>query len=467
MRIEQLSLRDIHRQLRTRELSSHALMRACAENYSRHEPATHAYKTWNGEGALNNALAADTLMLSGIDLGPLMGIPVSVKDLYAVPGLPTYAGSSEKLSAAWEQPGDVVQALLRQLTLITGKTHTVEFAFGGIGINAHWGTPCNPWDANDHRVPGGSSSGAGVSLSQGSALLALGTDTAGSVRIPASMTGNVGLKTTQGRWSNTGIVPLSSTLDTAGVLARSVDDAAFGYSAIESMLTGQATQIRTLDSLQGMTFGVPDHFFWDDADPSIASEVESAIRKVESLGGRVRTVQLPNCELVYEIFQAGGLGASELSAFLLINMPEKIARLDPVVKMRVEGAESISSVEYLRRCAMLTQASLEAARFFEDVDAVLTPTIAISPPKVATLLDPAAYRQANMAALRNASIANLMGLCALSMPIGQDSQHMPVGLQLMCGPKQENKLLEISTLLEKKLGKPFDVLGTPPVLKSL
>lgn len=439
-------------------------MQRCAENYSRHEPATQAYKTWNGEGALNNALATDTLMQSGIDLGPLMGIPVSVKDLYAVPGLPTYAGSSDKLPDVWEQPGDIIQALLRQAALITGKTHTVEFAFGGIGINAHWGTPRNPWDEQDHRIPGGSSSGAGVSLSQGSALLALGTDTAGSVRIPASMTGNVGLKTTQGRWSNAGIVPLSSTLDTAGVLARSVDDTAFGYSAIESMLTGEAIQIRTLDSLHGMTFGVPDHFFWDDADASIVSEVESAIKMIESLGGRIRTVQLPNCDLVYEIFQAGGLGASELSAFLLMNMPDKVAHLDPVVKMRVEGAESISSVEYLRRCAVLAQASLEAARFFLDIDAVLTPTIAISPPTVGALREPAAYRQANMAVLRNPSIANLMGLCALSMPIGKDSQNMPVGLQLMCGPRQEKTLLQIGTLLEKKLGKPLDILGMPPLL---
>lgn len=465
MQIEQLGLRELHQQLRTRKLSAYSLMQACAENYARYEPAINAYKTWNGEAALRVAQAADTLIQSGIDLGPLMGIPVSVKDLYAVPGLPTYAGSSEKLSEAWERPGELMQAVLRQAALVTGKTHTVEFAFGGIGINAHWGTPINPWAAaNEPRIPGGSSSGAGVSLSQGSALLAMGTDTAGSVRIPASVTGNIGLKTTEGRWPKSGIVPLSTTLDTPGILTRSVDDAIFAFSAIESLLTGKSVQIDELESLKGIRFGVPQHFFWDDADSSVVSAVEAAIQRIEALGGRVTPVQLPNCEIVYEIFKAGGLAASELSAFLKLTMPEKINSLDPVVKMRVEGAESISSVEYLRRYELLKQASREAEQFFSQIDALLTPTVAISPPKVADLQDSEIYRQANMKVLRNASIANLMGLCALSMPVGKDNQQMPVGLQLTCGPRQEEKLLAISALLEKKMGRPIDVLGPHPLL---
>jgi aspartyl-tRNA(Asn)/glutamyl-tRNA(Gln) amidotransferase subunit A len=139
-----------------------------------------------------------------------MGIPISVKDLFGVPGLPTCAGTNAAFPREWEAAGPVVGAVLSQLGIVTGKTHTVEFAFGGLGTNPHWGTPVNPWSSPDEpRAPGGSSAGAGVSLAQGSALLALGTDTAGSVRIPASFTGQTALKTTHGRWSLEGIVPLS------------------------------------------------------------------------------------------------------------------------------------------------------------------------------------------------------------------------------------------------------------------
>lgn len=465
MLLEQLTLKELSKRFRADELSAQTLMAMCAEQYARYEPLTNAYKTWNGVAALDVANAADLLFRSGTDLGPLMGIPVSVKDMYAAPGLPTYAGSTEKLATAWEQPGKLMQAVLRQGAPVAGKTHTVEFAFGGIGMNSHWGTPVNPWDSLDPRIPGGSSSGAGVSLSQGSALLALGTDTAGSVRIPASFTGNVGLKPTIGRWPTDGIVPLSTSLDTPGILTRSVEDAAFSFSAIELLLTGKAASLPELGSFHGIRFGVPDHFFWDDADPSVVSEVESVIKKITTLGGQVIPVQLPNCEQVYEIFRLGGLAASELSVLLTMTMPEKIANLDPVIKLRIEGAEAISSIEYLRRREVLRQASETASVFFQQkIDVLLTPTVPISPPKAADLADSEVYRQANMTVLRNPSIANLMGLCALSMPIGKDHQQMPVGLQLMCGPNQEAKLLSIATHLEKKIGKPIDLLGRPPLL---
>ena len=152
-------------------------------------------------------------------MGLLQGVPISIKDLYAAAGLPCFAGSSRRLPAdPWEKDGPIVATICRQLGPIVGKTHMVEFAFGGTGRNSHHGAPYNPWDAAAHRSVGGSSSGAGVSLLEGSALLAFGSDTAGSVRIPASMTGNAGLKITIGRWSTEGVVPLSFTFDTPAPL---------------------------------------------------------------------------------------------------------------------------------------------------------------------------------------------------------------------------------------------------------
>ena len=188
------------------------------------EPALHAYRDRDPAYTRRQAAAADAAFAAGYELGVLQGLPVSAKDLYAVAGYDTYAGSAHPLPM-FKEEGPVVRAVRNQMAVIPGKTHTVEWAFGGIGMNPHWDTPRNPWDKTDHRAPGGSSSGAGVSLWQGSAVVALGSDTAGSVRIPASWTGTVGVKTTFGRWPLAGIAPLSPSLDTAGVLTRTAEDA--------------------------------------------------------------------------------------------------------------------------------------------------------------------------------------------------------------------------------------------------
>ncbi|BBI64707.1 hypothetical protein HSBAA_60130 [Vreelandella sulfidaeris] len=256
-------------------------------------------------------------------------------------GLPTYAGSSQRLPKRWERPGPVVSALLKQLPSVMGKTHSVEFAFGGLGTNAHWGAPRNPWDAHQHRTPGGSSSGAGVSLVSGTASLALGTDTAGSVRIPASMTGVVGLKTTAGRWSIEQIVPLSSTLDTPGLLARWVDDLAFAFDALDSGLSGQDDRVPATPSLAGLTFGVPETFFWDDCSPGIAETVRAAIKQLEAAGARIVTLELPGIDDAYELFKLGGVAAPELAAFLKTELPEMIDSLDPNVAARVKAADDM------------------------------------------------------------------------------------------------------------------------------
>jgi len=197
--IMQSSLAELGAALRDRKTTAKALAEAAAANHDANAESLGAYKLWAPEAAAAQATAADAAFASGNDLGPLQGIPISAKDLYGVKGWPTFAGTPKAFPPSWQDEGPVIAAIRSQIGVLTGKTHTVEFAFGGIGANPHWGTPRNPWDADNHRAPGGSSSGAGVSLAVGSALLALGTDTAGSVRIPASMTGNAGLKTGVGR----------------------------------------------------------------------------------------------------------------------------------------------------------------------------------------------------------------------------------------------------------------------------
>src|SRR5690606_30131506 len=175
--------------LRAGRITAASVAEAANERHERLDPKLRAYKVWDSERARREAALADTALASGYDFGPFQGLPVSVKDLFGLRGFPTFAGSPKQLPESWEAEGPVIAALRAGMATMPGKTHTVEFAFGGLGTNPHWGAPHNPWDAERHRVPGGSSAGAGVSLWEGSCMLALGTDTAGSVRIPASMTG--------------------------------------------------------------------------------------------------------------------------------------------------------------------------------------------------------------------------------------------------------------------------------------
>ncbi|WP_287364553.1 amidase [Thauera sp.] len=457
------SLAEYARRLRQREQTAAELIARCTQNFLGSEDRLNAYKTWDGARARQLADAVDALFAEGVDLGPLMGIPVSVKDLYGVPGLPVFAGSAERLPEAWQAAGPVVSSLQRQLGIVVGKTHTVEFAFGGLGVNAHWGTPSNPWSATEHRTPGGSSSGAGVSLVQGSALIALGTDTAGSVRVPASMTGQVGLKTTYGRWSLDGIVPLSSSLDTPGLLTRTVEDLAFAFSAIDAngQVVAGACAPRPLN---GLRVGVPENFFWQDVEPSIGALIETTIDRLAQAGAQIVRLQLSHCDEAYEIFRQGGLAAPELAAYLNEHFPHKIDRLDPVVRARVQGADGISSVEYLRRKAVLKRCGAGAASVYDRVDVLLSPTVPITPPRLADIADGAAYGKANMMALRNTVISNLFGWCALTLPVGLDASRMPVGLQLMGPAMAEERLIGIALNIESLIGRGFEVLGRAPAL---
>mgnify|MGYP001367773678 FL=1 len=459
-----MSIQELGRALRSGKLTSVEVLDRAHACYDRLESRLNVYKTWNGDAARKQAQAADLLLQSHVDLGPLMGLPISVKDLFGVPGMPVFAGSDTALPRSYSAAGPVVRSVLQQVGVITGKTHTVEFAFGGLGVNAHWGTPVNPWSTDGHRVPGGSSSGAGLSLLQGTAVLALGTDTAGSVRVPASFTGQAGLKTTVGRWSCENIIPLSSSLDTPGLLARHVQDLALAFSAIEAgMGRSVGTAVPTAD-LSDIRIGVPSNFFWGDIDTSVAQVVESTLTKLGATAKSVQRMELPGCDTAFEVFRAGGLSAPELSQYMQLNFPEKIARLDPVVQLRVEGAQQVSSVEYLRRKAVLQRCGTDALMVFRDVDVLATPTVAIPPPLMSELESVEAYGRLNMLALRNTVIANLFGWCALTLPVGLDARGLPVGLQLIAPPHAEEKLLAMGMAFEQCLGQGPDLLGRAPGL---
>lgn len=460
-------LEEVAEALRAGRTSAEALAEEAIARYDHLDPVLGAYKTWDPDGALAQARTADAAFAAGLDSGPLQGIPISVKDIYGVKDLPTYAGSPRRLPEEWEAEGPVIQALRRQAAVITGKTHTVEFAFGGLGTNTHWGTPRNPWDAKVHRVPGGSSSGAGVSLCEGSAFLALGSDTGGSIRIPASMTGNVGLKTTVGRWSTAGIVPLSPTYDTAGLLARSVADIAFAFPGIDPEC-GDIERFRQLLAsveVAGLRLGICDDLFWDDCSPGVAEGVKAALDEVAARGAKLVRIALPEAAEASEIYFKVGRGgiAAERSAFLSSRLPEWLGSLDPVVTGRISASGGMPAGGFSNLRSAKLAAS--AGRRLAAVDLLASPTVPVTPPAVAEVTGMDGYHSMNMRALKNTSIANMFGMCALTLPVARDQAGMPVGLQLMARHGADERLLALGLAIEKTLGTARERLGTPPLCR--
>lgn len=454
--------------LRSGKLSATVLAEEAVANHERQDPPLDAYKVWDPAKFKAEAAAADAAFAAGVDLGPLQGIPVSVKDLYGVNGYPTYAGAQKQLPVAWQQEGPIVTALRQSLAPFSGKTHTVEFAFGGIGTNPHWGTPRNPWSTDEHRVPGGSSAGAGVSLGEGSAMLALGSDTAGSVRIPASATGNVGIKTSIGRWSTKGIVPLSRSLDTAGILARTVADVAVGFAVIDPIVTQPAGQF--LDALRAISagdirVGVCDWFFRDNSR-GVAEGVQQALKDLSKVGLDVTSVDIPELTETEDIFRQGGLAGIEFAAFINNELPNYKAELDRNVAARFETIELIPAVDFLKRRDRLQQLAADIELRMADVDILVAPTLPITPPTVQEVERAEDYMTHNMAILRNTMVANLLELCAISIPVALDAKKMPVGLMIM-GPKNaDTRILAAAMAFEAALGTATERIGTPPILKK-
>lgn len=454
MALQTSSLEKLAVQLRDKTLTITQLVAHAAEQ---HANADHdAYVTWDGERALAVAASLDGLLHQGYDTGALMGIPCSVKDLYGVPSLPTYAGTSEAFDEKWTKAGPVVSSVMKQGGIISGKTHTVELAFGGIGINDHWPTPKNPWGGGG-RIPGGSSSGAGVSLCEGSALVALGTDTAGSVRIPASVTGTVGLKLTQGRWSTANIVPLSSSFDTPGILCRTVEDVRYAFYAMDPVSEGGNKNVQ----ISGIRLGVLGGLAAEGVDTDIANLVSAALHKIESQGAHLSQAQISNDIAAIDLFRQGGLAASELAAFLSAHYPQKIVKLAPIVRSRVDAANGLSAVDYVRRKNDFMRMGAETVAEMASVDFLVCATIAISPPELVALSEPEQYAKANMATLRNTALANLLGLCSITLPIGLDRNGMPVGLMLMGRPFDEERLINAALAIEKTIGTGAQLLGSP------
>lgn len=464
------SLAEVAGALRAREISAAELLDEALARHAEHGERLHAYKHFDAEGARAAARAADVILSAGASDSPppFCGIPISAKDLYGVQGMPTFAGTARQLPDAWSTDGWLVGRLRTQGAVVVGKTHTVELAYGAAGINPHWGTPWNPWDADVHRIPGGSSCGAAVSLHEGSALLALGTDTGGSIRIPASMTGAVGHKTTKGRWPTTGVVPLSSTLDTVGALTRSVADSAYFFGAMDPAL-GDATldssrrfvEGLTASKASGLRISVPECTIWNDCQTDIADVIHGALSELESAGLTLSEVDGSLLDDAEDLYMHGGIAGAECRAFLDADLPGWLEVLHPTVGLRLAGAPALSSRLYAESTAARDGMASAAGSLFEDADFLVLPTAIITPPTVVELDDHEAYLRTNAAALRPTCPVSMLGLCAVTIPVGLDGAGMPVGLQLVAPGGADELLLGAALAVERVLGTSRERLGTP------
>ncbi|HEY5291104.1 MAG TPA: amidase [Burkholderiales bacterium] len=400
------------------------------------------------ESALAEAKASDELRAHGIVLSPLAGIPVSVKDLFDVAGDITRAGSKALANAAPAKADATVVRRLRQAgAIIVGRTNMVEFAFSGLGLNPHYGTPKNPWDRVTGRIPGGSSSGAAVSVSDGMAAMGLGTDTGGSVRIPAALCGLAGFKPTARRIPKDGTFPLSPTLDSIGPIAPSVACCAL----VDSILAGEAPQVPPALPLKGLRLGVVQDYVLEGLDSSVADAFGKALARLSQAGASVTDVRFEALQRLPQINRKGGLVVAEAYAIHRELIARRKADYDPRVASRTLRGADMSAADYIEVLTQRAALIADSARLAAPYDALLMPTVVMVAPAIAPLeADDQLYGKTNLAILRNPSVVNFLDGCALSIPCHEPGQG-PVGLMVVGQSGEDRRLLAVGLALESAL----------------
>jgi aspartyl-tRNA(Asn)/glutamyl-tRNA(Gln) amidotransferase subunit A len=464
--LETASISQLHQALIEKQVTAAGLLDEAAGKHERLGSLLNAFVCLDANAA-KQAEAADAALAVGIDSGPLQGLPIGIKDIFGVNGLKTYGGSPMAWPEQWNQEGPIVSRLRQQAAVFFGKNQTVEFASGSLGTNAHWGAPRNPWDANNHRVSGGSSSGAGVGVLQGSTVLSLASDAGGSIRVPASLTGTVGLKTSIGRWTMQGALPLYPTQDTIGIITRSVEDALLGFVSIDAPGADWRAILKkaAAGSINGRRIGVAQQFY-RDCSPDIVARVNEALAELEAQGAELVDVDFPEFDDTVAFNRGGSLTNPEASALIQDEFAAWIPTIDPNVWDRLRVCGDISSREYLQKRRWIASHSAIINKRIYDLDlhAFASPTTCITAPRLDEVADVESYRNKNVLVHRNSYPANVWDLCSLTMPVALDGAGLPIGLQLCAGRGRELELLEVAVAAEKVLGRCDKRLGRPPLV---
>jgi len=396
------------------------------------------------DAALAAADAMDGLRRAKAAPSRFAGIPVSIKDLFDIRGQVTRAGSRALEDSAPAEADAPVVARLRQAGFIViGRTNMTEFAFSGIGINPHYGTPKGAWKRSEGHIPGGSSSGAAVSVLDGMAHGALGTDTGGSCRIPAAYNGIVGYKPTQRRIPLEGGVPLSFSLDSYGPLARTVNCCAI----LDAVLADEPVSPLRKRPIKGVRLAVPSTIVLDELDSAISQAFERALSTLSKLGADIEHIEVPEFLDSITMNSKGGFAAAESYAWHRYLLTSKGDVYDPRVSLRILRGEAISAADYIdlieARRSLIARINARLAPY----DALVLPTTANTPPRIADLADDKAFTTANMRSLRNCALINLIDGCAISLPAHREGE-VPVGLMLAAHGGADRRIFELAAALE-------------------
>jgi aspartyl-tRNA(Asn)/glutamyl-tRNA(Gln) amidotransferase subunit A len=444
------NISDLAPLLRRKEISPVEITRDCLDTIVQLNASLNAFITVTADSALEEARIAEAEIARGEWRGPLHGIPIALKDLIDTAGARTTAASALYKDRVPAQDAEVVRRLRAAGAVIIGKNNLHEFAYGGSSLVSYFGDVRNPRDPE--RIAGGSSGGSAAAVVAGMACAAIGTDTAGSVREPASLCGCVGLKPTYGRVSARGVIPLSTSLDHVGPLARSVTDAAIVLQAIAGYDTQDVTSSNVpvadyagaiREGVQKLRVGVPHEYFSDDLDGEVATAVKKSLAIIQSLVAEMKDIRL-------EIPTDRKLQAAESYAYHAENIALHSDLLSPETVRRIRSGEDVTAADYIARRRELEEARRRIAGVFADADVIVTPTAPIPAPTIAELrANPGTLRPAELKLLRNTRPFNVWGLPAISVPCGSTKSGLPIGLQIAGPHWREDLVLRLGFAFEQ------------------
>lgn len=443
-------IRSLAADLAAGRTTSVALTEAALERAESHRAAGGAaYVSIDVQAALAMARAADAARAAGNVPSLLAGLPVSIKDLFDVAGQVTAAGSRALAHQPRATADAAAVARLRAAgAVLLGRTNMSEFAFSGLGLNPHYGTPRTP--ADGARAAGGSTSGGAVTVAGGMAVAALGTDTGGSIRIPSAFCNLTGFKPTARRVPMTGGVPLSTSLDSGGPLANSVDCCAI----VDAVLSGESDHDAfdtTAVPLAGLRFGITQDFVGADLDNTVAVAFNRAVEQLERAGAHIVRFEFPELLQLPEINSGGGFSAAESWAWHRSLLARAEAQYDPRVATRIRRGEQMGAAAYIDVINARARMIATARKRLGNLDAWLMPTVAIVPPEVAPLeADDARFFRTNALALRNPSVINFLDGCALTLPVHAAGE-LPVGLSLCGLANDDARILRVGRAVEAAL----------------
>jgi aspartyl-tRNA(Asn)/glutamyl-tRNA(Gln) amidotransferase subunit A len=428
--------------------TSRKLVEDCLANIA--DPAGEGQRVFihvDKAAALAAADAMDALRKAHAAPSRFAGIPISIKDLFDINGQITRAGSRAlDDSAPAERDAPTVARLRAAGFILIGRTNMVEFAYSGIGTNPHYGTPKGAWQREVGHVPGGSSSGAAVSVLDGMAHAALGTDTGGSCRIPAAFNGIVGYKPSQRRVPLDGAVPLSFTLDSIGPLARSVACCA----AMDAVLAGEREFELVPRAVKGMRLAIPTTIAMDELDPVVAEVFERCIKLLAANGALIERIAVPAFNDIPVMSSKGGFTAAEAFAWHRELLTAKGDVYDPRVSVRIARGEAMTAADYIDLLPMRRSLIARVEATIAPYDALVMPTCAITPPSIAEMADDGVFAKKNLMALRNCTLINMIDGCAISLPISRKDE-APVGLMLAAAGGSDRRIFELAAGIEETM----------------